>query len=137
MRGLESLTAALAEVLARGGGAGEGGRARKLVDGRGIGKPPVFDKETNFVIWTRKVESYVASVYDQARQILPWCVESTERTGREDACIRFGGDATSYKEFDDDLFGCLLALTDAEGFDLVANGPRGEGMEVWRRLHRR
>ena len=35
-RGLESLPAALAEVLARGGGAGAGSRAMRLVDGRGI-----------------------------------------------------------------------------------------------------
>ena len=42
---LESLPAALAEVIARGGGRGGG---RSLVDGRGVGKPPVYDnRETS------------------------------------------------------------------------------------------
>ena len=133
---LEGLPAALAEVLARGG-AGKG-HGRSLVDGRGIGRPPTFDnKEASFVTWTRKVENYAASVYSVARRVLPWAAEGVDAITLDDVALEFEGEAADYAEFSEQLYGCLLALTDAESFDLVANSPSGSGFEAWRRLHRR
>lgn len=36
----------------------------------------------------------------------------------------------------DQVFRCLMALTDGESFDLVVGSGDGQGFEAWRRLNR-
>ena len=47
-----------------------------LVDTRGLGKPFGFDnKEENFQRWATKTQSFVASVFEDAGELLDWVVD--------------------------------------------------------------
>ena len=63
---------------------------RSLVDVRGLGKPPLFNNvEADYMMWSRKVESYVGSIYPQCRKILTWCSEKSTAVLTDDVQLEF------------------------------------------------
>ena len=123
----------LAQAQGRGGGPQENHRAR-LVDTRGIGKPPVFPGDmAKWPAWSFKMENFVASVYQEGRNALHWAAT------QEDPILQAEVDAIieNASEISEGLYSALAQLTEQEALDIVKNCPRGNGLEAWRRLTRR
>ena len=110
-----------------------------LVDAKGLGKPLPFDNvEQNFLKWSRKTVNYMNSIFKGLSPVLMSAVE-------EDNVI----DWTKFKqhqievedkdleEMNEQVYHCLVALTDGESFDIVTGVGEGQGMEAWRKLNRR
>ena len=55
---------------------------QRLIDVRGLGKPPAFDnQERNYVVWSRKVESYVGGFTNLQKSLVvefgaKWCYQN-------------------------------------------------------------
>jgi hypothetical protein len=118
------------------------GRTRALVDTRGIGQPPKLrdppGDNGEFVVWCRKMENYAAAVFEDARTILPWCAEQTETVTVAGLVIEFEDvEEAKVRELNSQLFTALMSLTEGESFTLVTGSGSGEGLNAWRRLHKR
>ena len=75
---LNQLPAAIQSAASSAGAAAPTVQHRSLVDVRGLGKPPLFNNvEAGYMMWSRKVESYVGSTYPQCRNILTRCSEKS------------------------------------------------------------
>ena len=127
---MERLTTAIAGRPATG-------ERRSLVDVKGLGKPQTFSgKEADFVTWIRKLSNFIAGVYPEARQILAAAAEATEEIRTETFEVE-GVEPAKLAEINGQVYSCLLALTETEAFDITVGSGDGEGLESWRRLHRR
>lgn len=115
-----------------------------IIDSRGIGKPPAFDnRESSFSIWTKKLENFFLSVHSDMEPVLEWSLEQTTGALPSDADLHFDGSDTLHPRVDDvdvkaaQLYTLLAQLTDGESFDIVNNAGKNNGLEAWRKLHRR
>ena len=110
-----------------------------LVDTKGLGKPrPLKNTESEFVSWARRTENFVVSVHPGARDVLTWAVE------RESATVAEANKATevvmpldTLRMLADQLYTVLMTLVEGESFDILVGSGSGEGLEAWRRLHKR
>ena len=110
-----------------------------LVDTKGLGKPPLLkNTESEFVSWARRTENFVVSVHHGARGVLTWAVE------RESATVTEANTATevvmpldTLLMLADQLYTVLMTLVEGESFDILVGSGSGEGLEAWRRLHKR
>ena len=106
-----------------------------LVDTKGLGKPPpLTNRESEFVSWARRTENLVVSVHPGARDVLTWAVE------RESATMAEANAATEVVMPLDtlrmhQLYTVLMTLVEGESFNILVGS--GEGLEAWRRLHKR
>ena len=120
--------------------ASRGAQSRQsLVDVRGLGKPPSFDnQEKNYVVWSRKVESYVGSIFPTCRAVLAWSSEQQSPVKIDDVYLEFASVSNPIlAEFNEQMYSCLMALTFDESFDITVGAGAGEGIEAWRRLAKR
>ena len=94
---------------------------RVLVDAKGLGKPLPFDNvEQNFLKWSRKTANYMNSVLKGLSPVLMSAVE-------EDNVIdwpKFKANQLDVEdkeldEMNEQVYHCLVALTDGESFDIV------------------
>ena len=118
------------------------GRERGLVDTRGIGQPPKLKDPPGdngeFVVWCRKMENYAAAVFDDARAVLPWCAEQTDAITIAGLAAEFEElNMAKLRELNSQMFTVLMTLTEGESFTLVTGSGSGEGLNAWRRLHKR
>lgn len=127
--GFATLPDSLKELKEMKGGKSEEG----LIDKKGIGKPAVLtDKEEKFPAWVRKVKNFV---------LLEWAEEAESPLSESDWAAEFGDISGSPVENLDykvnQLYGALSSLTGDESNEIVTNSGEGNGLEAWRRLHRR
>eukprot|EP00971_Amphidinium_carterae_P343376 6483103-Amphidinium_carterae.1 len=120
----------------------------RLVDTRGIGRPPNFGSgeektlEKNFPVWQRKMQNYIVSVFPDFQDPLRWAANTSEQIteivmedtfGRNaDETMRVG----SLMDKDHQLYAVLVQVTESEANDIVCNSD-GHGLEAWRKLSRR
>ena len=119
----------------------------QLVDTRGIGRPSTFSgKEEDFRAWAAKTESFVISVFGESfRQVFEWAAERSEPIEQDDWMTAFGttnghdeeNGIQGITDLVQQLHAALSQLTDGESFDITQNSGAGNGLEAWRRLHRR
>ena len=105
-----------------------------LVDTKGLGKPPPL------VSWARRTENFVVSVHPGARDVLTWALERETATVTEaNAATEVVMPLDTLRMLPDQLYTVLMTLVEGESFDiLVGSGSgAGEGLEAWRRLHKR
>jgi hypothetical protein len=135
---LNQLPAAI-QSAAASAGAAPATQSRSLVDVRGLGKPPLFNNvEADYMMWSRKVESYVGSIYPQCRKILTWCSEKSTAVLIDDVQLDHADvEEKIIREFDEQMHSVLMALTIGEPFDITVGSGAGCGLEGWRRLSRR
>lgn len=125
----------------------KGGTKEKpqLVDNKGIGKPSVFNNEEDkFRSWAAKTESFMRGVLgEQWRKVFEWAVEQTNDLSVDGADAVWGELAEEEDSIPDfqnavgQIHTALTQLTDGESFDIVVNAGAGNGLEAWRKLHRR
>jgi hypothetical protein len=120
----------------------------RLVDTRGIGKPPTFgnkeDKilEKDFPVWQSKVMNYVVSVYKDLKDPMEWAVNMQMPIGEKEVNEKYGTYADALDQLDDvedkihQLYSVLVQITEGEANDIVCNSS-GQGLEAWRKLARR
>ena len=112
---------------------------RVLVDSKGLGKPSPFDNvEQNFLKWSRKTANYMNSIFKGLSPVLMSAVEEDnviEWTKFKQHQIEV--EDKDLEEMNDQVYHCLVALTDGESFDIVTGVGEGQGLEAWRKLHRR
>ena len=110
-----------------------------LVDSKGLGKPHPFNNvEADFLKWSRKTSNYMNSVLKGLAPVLASAVDE------EDAIVwkkfqESNVDVTNedLDDMNEQVYHCLVALTDGESFDLVIGSGEGNGLEAWRKLNRR
>ena len=112
---------------------------RVLVDAKGLGKPSPFNNnEQDFLKWSRKTSNYMNSVLKGLNPVLISAVD-------EDDVLDWKKFKESHIELEDEeldemneqVYRCLVALTDGESFDIVTSVGEGQGLEAWRKLNRR
>ena len=88
--------------------------------------------------WARRTVNFVVSVHPGARDVLTWAVE------REWATVSEANTATevvmlldTLRMLADQLYTVLMTLVERESFDFLVGSGSGEGLEAWRRLHKR
>ena len=110
-----------------------------LVDTKGLGKPPPLkNTESDFVSWARRTENFVVSVHPGARDVLTWAVERESATVAEaNAAIEVVMPLDTVRMLADQLYTVLMTLVERESFDILVGSGSGEGLEAWRRLHKR
>ena len=112
---------------------------RNLVDNKGLGKPTAFDNnEHSFLKWGRKTANYMSSVLRSLAPVLQQAVDQEDPLDWDtfkQSVIEV--DEVTLDNMNDQVYHCLMALTDGESFDLVVGSGEGNGFESWRRLHRR
>ena len=110
-----------------------------LVDTKGLGKPPPLkNTESEFVSWARRTENFVVSVHPGARDVLTWAVEKDSATVLEaNAATEVVMPLDTLRMLADQLFSVLMTLVEGESFDILVGSGSGEGLEAWRRLHKR
>ncbi|CAK0805504.1 unnamed protein product, partial [Prorocentrum cordatum] len=117
-----------------------GGAAPGLVDTKGIGKPTTLgDDQEKFGAWNRKMENYVIGVYGESfRPVLRWAAEAERPVTIEGAQEAHGG-VPELETKINQLYAALISTTadGSESNDLVTGAPDGNGLEAWRKLHRR
>ncbi|CAK0864353.1 unnamed protein product, partial [Prorocentrum cordatum] len=117
-----------------------GGAAPGLVDTKGIGKPTTLgDDQEKFGAWNRKMENYVIGVYGESfRPVLRWAAEAERPVTIEGAQEAHGGVPELVTKINQ-LYAALISTTadGSESNDLVTGAPDGNGLEAWRKLHRR
>ena len=135
MQALQQLPATLATALNQA----RGDQKKTLVDTKGLGKPSVFDNdEKNFLKWARRTQNFMSSVYKGLTPILQQAVDSDDTIvwhTFKNSIIDLNND--ELEEMNDQIYHCLMALTDGESFDLVVGSGEGQGFEAWRKLNRR
>ena len=110
-----------------------------LVDTKGLGKPPPLkNTESEFVSWARRTENFVVSVHPGARDVLTWAVERESATVAEaNAATEVVMPLDTLRMLADQLYTVLMTLVEGESFDILVGSGSGEGLEAWRRLHKR
>ena len=110
-----------------------------LVDTKGLGKPPPLkNTEGEFVSWARRTENFVVSVHPGARDVLTWAVERESATVAEaNAATEVVMPLDTLRMLADQLYTVLMTLVEGESFDILVGSGSGEGLEAWRRLHKR
>ena len=110
-----------------------------LVDTKGLGKPPPLkNTESEFVSWARRTENFVVSVHPGARDVLTWAVERESATVAEaNAATEVVMPPDTLRMLADQLYTVLMTLVEGESFDILGGSASGEGLEAWRRLHKR
>ena len=98
-----------------------------------LGKlPPLRNTEREFVSWARRTENFVVSVHPGVRDVLTWAVEKESATVAE---VVMPPD--TLRMLADQLYTVLMTLVEGESFDILVGSGSGEGLEAWRRLHKR
>jgi hypothetical protein len=111
---------------------------RQLVDPKGLGKPPFFTgNESEFAVWCRKTENSVLSVYPEAVELMRAAVDSQKEVNIEEFQTDMGMPKEIIDEVNAQVYSVMMALTSNEPFDIVVGAGAGNGLETWRRLHRR
>ncbi|CAK0801268.1 unnamed protein product [Prorocentrum cordatum] len=122
------------------GATNAGGAAPGLVDTKGIGKPTTMgDDQEKFGAWNRKMENYVIGVYGESfRPVLRWAAEAERPVTIEGAQAAHDG-VPELETKVNQLYAALISTTadGSESNDLVTGAPDGNGLEAWRKLHRR
>ena len=110
-----------------------------LVDTKGLGKlPPLKNTECEFVSWARRRENFVVSVQPGARDVLTWAVERESATVAEaNAATEVVMPLDTLRMLADQLYTVLMTLVEGESFDILVGSGSGEGLEAWRRQHKR
>ena len=110
-----------------------------LVDTKGLGKPPPLkNTESEFVSWARRTENFVVSVHPGARDVLTWALEKELATVAEaNAATEVVMPPDTLRMLADQLYTVLMTLVEGESFDILVGSGSGEGLEAWRRLHKR
>ena len=72
------------------------------------------------------------SVHPGARDVLTWAVEKESATVAE---VVMPPD--TLRMLADQLYTVLMTLVEGESFDILVGSGSGEGLEAWRRLHKR
>ena len=110
-----------------------------LVDTKHLGKPPPLkNTEIDFVSWARRTENFVASVHPGARDVLTWAVEVESATVMEaNAASEILMPWETLQVLADLLYTVLMTLVESESFDILVGSGSREGLEAWRRLHKR
>ena len=110
-----------------------------LVDTKGLGKPPPLkNTESEFASWARRTENSVVSVYPGARYVLTWTVERDSATVLEaNAATEVVMPLDTLRLLADKLNTVLMTIVEGESFDILVGSGSGEGLEAWRRLHKR
>ena len=110
-----------------------------LVDTKGLEKPPPLkNTESAFVSWARRTENFVVSVHPGARDGLTWTVERESATVAEaNAATEVVMPLDTLRMLADQLYKVLMTLVEGESFDILVGSGSGEGLEAWRRLHKR
>ena len=110
-----------------------------LVDTKGLGKPPPLkNTESEFVSWARRTENFVVSVHPGARDVLTWAVERESATVAEaNAATEVVMPPDTLRMLADQLYTVLMTFVEGEPFDILVGSGSGEGLEAWRRLHKR
>ena len=67
---------------------------------------------------------------------MSWVTDQTSGVTAEQAALEFPDDSETIKELSDQLYGCLMALTTDESFDLVIGACGGEGLAALHALGR-
>ena len=110
-----------------------------VVDTKDLGKPPPLkNTESEFVSWARRTENFVVSVHPGARDVLTWAVEKESATETEaNAATEVVMPLDILRMLADQLYTVLMTLVEGEPFDILVVSGSGEGLEAWRRLHKR
>ena len=132
---LQQLPATLAMALNQA----RGDSKKTLIDNKGLGKPSVYDNdEKNFLKWARRTTNFMSSVYKGLTPILQQAVDQDEAIAWHvfsNSIIDVNNE--DLEDMNDQIYHCLMALTDGESFDLVVGSGEGQGFEAWRKLNRR
>ena len=120
----------------------------QLVDTRGVGKPSTFgvgDERTlekQFLVWSRKMQNFVVSVFPDMKPVLEWAGIQSEAITADGLEAAFGSQADDLDTVEDvanknhQFYSVLVQLTEGDGTDLVCNS-RDNGLEAWRKWTRR
>ena len=96
-----------------------------LLDTKCLGKPPPTEGE--FVSWARRTENFVV-----------WAVERESATVREvNAATEILMPLDTLRMLADEQYTVQMTLVEGESFDILVGSGPGEGLEAWRRLHKR
>ena len=94
--------------------------------------------ESEFVSWARRTENFVVSVHPGARDVLTLAVERESATVTEaNAATEVVMPLDTLRMLADQLYTVLMTLVEGESFDIFLGSGCGEGLEAWRRLHKR
>ncbi|CAK0798213.1 unnamed protein product, partial [Prorocentrum cordatum] len=122
------------------GASSTGTAVHGLVDTKGIGKPTTMgDDQEKFGAWNRKMENYVIGVYGESfRPVLRWAAEAERPATIAGAQAAHDG-VPELETKVNQLYAALISTTadGSESNDLVTGAPDGNGLEAWRKLHRR
>jgi len=112
---------------------------RVLVDAKGLGKPSPFDNvEQNFLKWSRKTANYMNSVLKGLNPVLLSAVDEDDVLDwQKFKASQLDIEDEDLDEMNEQVYHCLVALTDGESFDIVTSVGEGQGLESWRKLNRR
>ena len=78
------------------------------------------------------------SVHPGARDVLTWAVEKESATVAEaNAATEVVMPPDTLRMLADQLYTVLMTLVEGESFDILVGSGSGEGLEAWRRLHKR
>ena len=110
-----------------------------LVDTRGLGKPPSpKNTESDFASWARRTENFVVSVHPGARDVSTGAVERESATVTEaHAATEVVMPLDTLRMLADQLYRVLMTLVEGESFNILVGSGSREGLEAWRRLHKR
>jgi hypothetical protein len=95
---------------------------------------PEFDGETKAGLWRRKVSSYLITKYPDIAELLEW-VEKKQTT--LDSKSLKAHTKIDYKDtiaLGKHLWGFLNVNLHGDAYEVFGNIPRGDGLEVWRRV---
>ena len=94
-----------------------------------LGKPEKFNNdERDFVMWARRLQNFVVSVYPYAREAMALAAESSGAVVVEDLELEVGtASAADLEELNAQLYTCVLGLTWGEAADLIVGAGDGEG----------
>ena len=88
--------------------------------------------------WARRTENFVVSVHPGARDVLTWPVERDSATVTQaNAATEVVMPLDTLRMLADQLYTVLMTLVEGESFDILVGSGSGEGLEAWRRLHKR
>ncbi len=129
----------------------ENQRLHQMVEG-GIGSLPTIATSLGEAVTrmgnassspgSRKVDNFIAGSFgEDFRKALVWAVEQDDCAKKAEWGSVFGdGGDEEFPEAADHIsqvYTLLVALTDEDSNDIVVGSGSGEGLEAWRRLHRR
>ena len=117
-------------------------RSPILVDTKGIGKPTTFkNSEKTFHEWIGKLTNYLCAILGEAtRPLLEWLSEQESEIGELDIDQDLWEHLPlSVPDFSNQVYHLLVNFTEGETYDLMAGTAnlRGNGLDAWRRLHKR